>query len=106
MAPTVWVTVTPLPRRFELSATSDVVRPTQRPFHLVALTHKTPALQVLDQLQEGDMCLELRELCDGGELFDILVEEPDGCSPADALKWFVQLVDAVAFCHEVCAREP
>jgi hypothetical protein len=52
------------------------------------------------------MCLELRELCDGGELFDILIDEPDGCAPADALKMFVQLVDAVAFCHEVRETPP
>ena len=44
--------------------------------------------------------LEIRELCEGGELFDVVAEQ---CGllekPAMALQWIRQICSAVAYCH-------
>ena len=48
---------------------------------------------------KGDQCVEMRALCEGGELFDLLGEHPDGLPLGEALAWFAQLASAVAHCH-------
>ena len=53
--------------------------------------------RVLRRLTCGAQCVELRELCEGGEFFDQLVEVE--LSVEEAYGWFSQLVSAVAFCH-------
>jgi len=56
--------------------------------------------RVLRRLAKGQQCIEARELCEGGELFDTLISQETGCLPADqALFWFTQLALAVAHCH-------
>ena len=53
--------------------------------------------RVLRQLEQGDQLVEVRELCDGGEFYDNLI---DGCLPVrEALAWFEQMAGAVAHCH-------
>ena len=61
--------------------------------------HLNRVLQRLHEEANGGKCYEVRELADGGEFFDILVENEQGCQPADVLKWMVMLCDAVAHCH-------
>jgi serine/threonine protein kinase len=52
------------------------------------------------RLRKGEQCVEVRQLCDGGEHFDHLVEMFEGGPPvAEAAAWFAQLVAAVAHCH-------
>ena len=52
------------------------------------------------RLIKGEQCVEVRQLCDGGELFDHLTELYDDLAPLSvSFKWFAQLVAAVAHCH-------
>jgi len=63
--------------------------------------------RVLKLLIKGDKVVEMRELCEGGELFDHLLASSDdgggGLPTRDALKWCVQLTSAVAHCHSHAA---
>lgn len=56
---------------------------------------------VMKRLLKGEQCVEIRTLCDGGELFDSLVDENECGLPVDKALFFVQqLMEAVAHCHE------
>ena len=58
--------------------------------------------KVLDRIRDtgGATFIEIRELCDGGELFDFMFDHEYGLPPQLALRWIVQLVDAVAHAHQ------
>lgn len=57
--------------------------------------------RVLNQMAKGESCIETRELCEAGELFDALLATEGGRLPAPrALGWFAQLASAVAHCHK------
>ena len=47
--------------------------------------------RVLERVIEHDRCFELRELCNGGEFFDVLFNHPEGCSPRDSLHFAQQV---------------
>lgn len=56
---------------------------------------------VLERHFSGDACKEMRDLCDGGELFDMLEGQYSmGHVPASvALHWFLHITEAVEHCH-------
>jgi CheY-like chemotaxis protein len=55
---------------------------------------------VIKRLVTGEQCVEMRELCDGGELFDEIMESCDGPPPPDeAMCYLVQMAEAIAHCH-------
>ena len=65
--------------------------------------------KVLMRVVKGGQCIELRDLCEGGELFDLLLElnledasdgEPATMLPSEEiLCWISQIAGAVAHCH-------
>ena len=55
--------------------------------------------RVLSRFVKGAQCIEVRALCDGGELFDTLVEFDGRLPLRRVLAFFGQLADAVAHCH-------
>lgn len=54
---------------------------------------------ILKRRVKGEQCVEMRRLCEGGELFDLLGDAPDGLPLGEALTWFAQLASAVQHCH-------
>ena len=46
--------------------------------------------------------LEVRELCEGGELFDTVAEQ-GGLEVEATVAWFSQALDAVTYCHATSA---
>ena len=56
--------------------------------------------RICRRLIKGTQCVEVRALCDGGELFDHLIEAHEGrAHVGEAAAWFAQLVSAVMHCH-------
>ncbi len=55
--------------------------------------------RVYDRVVDGGACFELRQLCDKGEFFDLMIEKPHGFEPGAALRAFVQIAAAVGHCH-------
>ena len=56
--------------------------------------------RICRRLIKGTQCVEVRALCDGGELFDHLIEAHEGpARVGEAAAWFSQLVSAVMHCH-------
>ena len=52
------------------------------------------------RVTEGGISFEVRQLCAGGELFDLLLSEYEGATPLEeALRLFAQICAAVAHCH-------
>lgn len=76
------------------------------PVHLVRGPPPPPhphVNHVYERLIKGEQCIELRALCDGGEFFDLVMEQCDyGTSTmpvGEVIGWFAQIVAAVAHCH-------